>query len=128
MLVIQFITSVQRCKTEIPILLRGGQPTPDPDNVGTHNFSAPPQAVIFGRGFTAENIQEIRQQCGGSNSGLAWLQGGADGTGDGKVKPPDKSDAAALDAYADKTAAQVKSVLNELKISGKLGKDGVHYF
>ncbi|KAI5359052.1 hypothetical protein Slin15195_G066830 [Septoria linicola] len=126
--VIRFITSVQRAKIEIPLLLSGSQPDPGVDNVGTQNFSSPPKAVIFGRGFNSENVDDIRQACGGHASNVSWVHSMSHGSGAGQVKAPDSKDTTSLDAYAELTAAQVKAVLLDLKARGILGIEGVHVY
>ncbi|MCJ1351372.1 MAG: hypothetical protein MMC33_001356 [Icmadophila ericetorum] len=60
--------------SEIPGILQGKVPSPvDPENVGSKNYSKPPAAVFFGRGFDGEQFAEIREACKGL-SNIVWLK------------------------------------------------------
>lgn len=125
---IQFITSIARAKSDISTLQAGKAPPPDPDNVGSHNFSQLPQAVVFGRAYGDELVEELRQHCGGSNSGLAWVLSTKESRESALKSFPFGGDQDAFNQYADKTTAVTKNLLDQLKREGKLGKDGVYYY
>ncbi|EME46089.1 hypothetical protein DOTSEDRAFT_70173 [Dothistroma septosporum NZE10] len=126
--VIQFITSVERAKSEIPPLQAGQEVTPNPDNIGTHNFSKPPKAVIFGRGFDDAQVEKIRQTCRGDAYGLSWLMGKKADVEKIKSSPPDFSKPEVVNAYADQVSAVNKATLTKLKADGKLGDGQLHYY
>ncbi|KAK4503687.1 hypothetical protein PRZ48_004602 [Zasmidium cellare] len=125
---IQFITSLPRAKSDLTTLLAGKSPPPDPDNVGSHNFSQKPQAVVFGRAYTDEAVEELRQHCGGSESGLAWVMSTKEARDKVMKGFPYGGDQEAFNRYADKTTAITKGVLEDLRREGKLGRDGVYYY
>ncbi|KAF2169299.1 hypothetical protein M409DRAFT_20525 [Zasmidium cellare ATCC 36951] len=125
---IQFITSIARAKSEISTLQAGKSPPSDTDNVGSHNFSQRPQAVIFGRAYSDEAVEELRQHCGGSESGLAWVLSTKESRNRAAKAFPYGGDQDAFNRYADKTTAVTKSLLDQLKREGKLGKDGVYHY
>lgn len=124
----QFITSIERAKSEIPTLQSGKAPTKDPDNVGSHDFSKRPEAVIFGRGFEIVQVEDIRAACGGSSSGLVWLHSSQEGLNKVKTAHPDPNDPDSLDRYAQMTADVAKEVLDGIKSDGKWGRDGVYTY
>lgn len=125
---IQFITSVERAKAEIPLMLAGREPPKDPDNVGSHDFSKPPEAVLSGRGFGAQQMQTIREACGGADAGLVWVNSVEKSRANIASSPPDFSKAEVVEKYSDQVAASIKKVLAEVRQKGKWGVDGVYEY
>jgi hypothetical protein len=77
--VIHFIQSFEAAKAELPLLLAGREPQVsevNDDDVGTHNYSQPPRAVLLGRAFEEEQVEELRKACSGvALAPVAWLLG-----------------------------------------------------
>ncbi|KAL4737840.1 hypothetical protein BDV11DRAFT_190692 [Aspergillus similis] len=103
--VIHFIASPKALHAELPLLLSGQDPEPvvtRPNEVGTHDYSRPPQAVIFGRGYTMEFVQQVKEAYQSrSPEPVAWVTGDP-ATAPSGPPPP---------AYAEATANTVKNVL-----------------
>lgn len=114
--------------SEIQTLQSGGAPPPDPDNIGSHNFTRSPVAVVFGSGIDSEDVEEIRQACGGTESKLAWVQGSAENKAKAKANPPDFKDSESLDSYAEKAASAAKKVLEDIREKDGFGVDGMYYY
>ncbi|KAJ5825642.1 hypothetical protein N7474_002780 [Penicillium riverlandense] len=115
--VIHFIQSFEAAKAELPLLLAGRDPQVSEVNdegVGTHNYSQPPRAVILGRAFDEDQVQELRQACAGASPApVAWLLG--DPAKAPTVMPgPD---------YAVTVTNDCKSVLAKWKEAGGVNED-----
>lgn len=109
-------------------MLAGKEPPKDPDNVGSHNFSKPPEAVLFGRGFGAQQMQMIREACGGADAGLVWVNSVEKSRANIASSPPDFSKVEVVEKYSDQVAASIKEVLKEVREQGKWGVDGVYEY
>ncbi|KAJ5303061.1 hypothetical protein N7476_009860 [Penicillium atrosanguineum] len=117
--VVHFIQSNEAALKEIPELLAGRDPQSSDDNgVGTHDYSKPPRAVIFGRGFPLENIEQYYKACAGSNADpVAWIAGDPAKKPDPNAPPPGPG-------YAKFATDGVKAVLEKWKEEGAT-KDGI---
>ncbi|OJJ02088.1 hypothetical protein ASPVEDRAFT_150790 [Aspergillus versicolor CBS 583.65] len=75
--VIHFITSPEGAHADLPLLLAGRDPqSTAPNDIGTHNYTQPPRAVIFGRGFTPDFVQELKKAYADrSQEPVAWVAG-----------------------------------------------------
>lgn len=82
--VIYFATSVEAKKIEFVDFLAGRAPDlPITNNVGTHDYSKPPQAIVFGRGYDYNDVVELNKKSRGARSApVAWI------AGDPNVEPP----------------------------------------
>ncbi|KAJ9652087.1 hypothetical protein H2198_008673 [Neophaeococcomyces mojaviensis] len=101
--VIHFINSLEDAKTNLGDLLAGRKPkSPSPNHIGTHDYSKPPRAVVFGRAFDLADVKELNRLHRGTGSGpVAWI------AGDPAAIPP----AQPGPGYAEKAAANVKKAL-----------------
>ncbi|KAL8934799.1 MAG: hypothetical protein Q9216_005728 [Gyalolechia sp. 2 TL-2023] len=70
--VVHMILSPTQGVAEIPTLLRGNAPSNNANNLGTKNYSKPPQAVILGAAFGA-HLSELRAACK-ADSKVPWLE------------------------------------------------------
>ena len=118
---IHFVTSVDEAKHDIPLLFNSSPSGFKATNgVGTKNFSKPPKAVLMGKKYTHQEIEEIRKACSGVE--VSWI---TSGTEEKKPKfgisiPNPKA------ALAD--AEEIKIKLQQLKTEGKLGtSEEFHY-
>lgn len=100
----------EEAKSELGEALAGREPrTSSPNDVGTHNYSRPPRAVIFGRAFSLEQIQEVRESFGSiAKEPVAWVVGDPAKALSGPPGP----------GYAKTAADLVKSVLGKWKDEG----------
>jgi hypothetical protein len=75
--VIQLITSFDYAKAEFGNLLSGQPPiTPSSNTVGTHDYSQPLRAIIFGRGYSYDQVSELYELLRGkSGRPIAWIAG-----------------------------------------------------
>ena len=103
----------------------GNAPQPDADNIGTHDFSKQPEAVIFGRGIDGPIVEEIFNACGGTSSGLVWLRSSDEGVAKVRAKPPTEEE---MDGYADKIAKLIKDAVWKIKTDGGWGGGGVYTY
>ncbi|KAI0390140.1 hypothetical protein F5Y17DRAFT_462044 [Xylariaceae sp. FL0594] len=117
--VIQFINSFDDAKANLPSLLAGDGPkTHIANQVGSHDFSRPPRAVIFGRAFANEDVRELNRLCRGKGKQpVAWI------AGDPSVVPP----AHPGPEYAVKAADNVKRALLNWLEAGANSEDIVYY-
>ncbi|KAL4897142.1 hypothetical protein BDV59DRAFT_85221 [Aspergillus ambiguus] len=108
--VIHFIQSVDAAIAELPHLLAGRDPqAASPNDVGTHDYSQPARAVIFGRGYQRSEVEEIRRRCAGSASQpIAWVIGDPANAPTG-LPPP---------GYAQKTGQTIKDTLDRWRADG----------
>ena len=103
---------------EIPRLLSYDHPRPVEENeVGTHNYSAVPKVILFGRTYTDDKVQAVRDACKGKAE-VSWVVAGE----------PASKDATIPAGYATKVATNMKNVLNELCSTGEIGKEGLYKY
>lgn len=116
--VIHFCASVETACAEIPRLLSNEPPQPAEDNeVGTHNYTAPPKAILVGRTYTDDKLQAVRDACKGKAE-VSWVVPG---------EPASKNETPGP-GHAVKVATNMKNVLNELCSSGEMGKEGLYRY
>ena len=73
--VIEFFTKDKACSRDIPLILAGRDfDSSSDDEVGSHNYTKTPEAVIFGRGFGIEQIMSIKALCERENGSTAILR------------------------------------------------------
>lgn len=110
---IHFCCSVEAACAELPRLLSNEAPAPAEDNeVGTHNYSAIPQAVLVGRTYTDDKLQAVQDACKGKGA-ISWVVPGE----------PAKKDETIAAGHAVRVATNMKNVLNDLSATGQMGKD-----
>lgn len=100
---------------EIPTLLRGHAPSNNANNLGTMDYSKPPQAVILGAAFGV-HLSEMRAACKG-DSKVPWLE-----------LDQSKSAPSIGFGYGAALVKRVKSTIAELEKDGKMGSDGVYFY
>ncbi|KAJ5216061.1 uncharacterized protein N7498_002468 [Penicillium cinerascens] len=117
--VVHFIQSNEAALAEIPHLLAGRDPQSSDDNgVGTHEYGRPVRAVIFGRGYSLEDVQKFHKASAGSNEEpVVWIAGDP-------AKKPDLNGPQTGLGYAQAAADGVKAVLEKWKEEGAT-KDGI---
>ncbi|KAF7156376.1 hypothetical protein CNMCM6106_009643 [Aspergillus hiratsukae] len=108
--VIHFIQSLEAAEAELPHILAGREPQcQDPNDVGTHDYSQPPRAIIFGRGFAPEQVEELFKKFKGSaKEPVAWLRG----------DPKDVPVGGPGPGYAEKVVGDMKKVLDKWRDAG----------
>ncbi|GIK06109.1 hypothetical protein Aspvir_001752 [Aspergillus viridinutans] len=111
--VIHFMLSYEAAEAELPHLLAGRDPrSQNPNDVGTHDYSRPPRAVIFGRGFEPEQVEELKKKFAGiAKEPVAWVRG----------NPADVPVGGPGPDYAQKVGVDMKKVLDKWRDAG--GKD-----
>ena len=103
---------------EIPRLLSNEQPQPIEENeVGTHNHSTPPKAILFGRTYTDDKLEAVRASCKGKAE-VSWVVPG---------EPASKNETITA-GHATRVATNMKNVLNELCTTGEMGKEGLYKY
>lgn len=119
---IHFIQTSEAAQAELPELLAGRDPKPTHTNdVGTHEYSKPARAVIFGRGFSLDEIQSLQKACAGSNKdSVAWIVGDPAKAPGPNTPPPGPG-------YAQVAANSVKGVLAKWVQEGAF-KDGIIFY
>lgn len=98
---------------ELPHLLAGRDPqAAESNDVGSHDYSRPARAVIFGRGYEMEDIEEFRKVAAGSATGpIAWIVGDPAKKVDMNGPPPPPG-------YAKIAADITKEKLGQWKANG----------
>ncbi|KAJ5596220.1 hypothetical protein N7450_002678 [Penicillium hetheringtonii] len=111
--VIHFIQTNEAVLSELPHLLAGRDPQAAASNdIGTHDYSRPARAVIFGRGYDMEDIEVFRKTTSGSASKpIAWVVGDP-------AKKPNTNGPPPPAGYAKVAADLVKEKLDQWKASG----------
>jgi len=111
--VIHFIQTNEAVLAELPHLLAGRDPQAAASNdIGTHDYSRPARAVIFGRGYEMEDIEVFRKAASGSASNpTAWVVGDP-------AKKPNTNGPPPPAGYAKVAADLVKEKLDQWKGSG----------
>ncbi|CBF80104.1 hypothetical protein AN7786.2 [Aspergillus nidulans FGSC A4] len=111
--VIHFIASPEAVHAELPLLLSGQDPQPavtSPNDVGTHDYSRPPRAVVFGRGYAPEFVQQLKERYQSyCPEPVAWVMG------DPATAPTDPPPP----GYAEATANTIKNVLATWREQGE---------
>ncbi|MCJ1423534.1 hypothetical protein MMC29_001418 [Sticta canariensis] len=116
--VIHFCASVDAACAEIPRLLSNEEPQPVEENeVGTHNYSAPPKAILVGRTYTDDKLQAVRDCCR-AKAEVSWVVPG---------EPASKNESIVA-GHATRVATNMKNVLNELCSTGNMGKEGLYKY
>ena len=120
--VIHFIQTNEAVLAELPHLLAGRDPQAAASNdVGTHDYSRPARAVIFGRGYEMEDIEVFRKATSGSASGpTAWVVGDP-------AKKPKSNGPPPPAGYAKVAADLAKEKLDQWKASGA-DKDELFFY
>jgi hypothetical protein len=90
---------------EITALLAGRDPRfRSPNEIETHDYSRPPHAVIFGRGYGPQQVEELKKKFAGvAKEPVAWV----------RENPADLPAGAAGPDYAQNIAADMKKVLKK---------------
>lgn len=112
--VIHTSTSIPEACNEFPRLLQSLPVTPT-NNMGTHNYTSPPKAALIGRSFCGKSdVQQMRDACRDKGQEMSWIVQGAPSLG--AVFGP---------GYAETIAMNLRGLLDELRDTGKLGRDEV---
>ncbi|KAF7178943.1 hypothetical protein CNMCM7691_007767 [Aspergillus felis] len=108
--VIHFIQSDEAAEAELPHLLAGRDPqSQNPNDVGTHDYSRPPRAVIFGRGYEPQQVEELKKKFAGiAKEPVAWVRGNPADAPVGAVGPD----------YAQKVGLDMKRLLGKWRDAG----------
>lgn len=106
--------SYEAAEAELPHLLAGRKPqSQNPNEIGTHNYSQRPRAVIFGRGYEPQQVEELKNKfAGAAKDHVAWVRGDPADLPANGVAGPD---------YAQNITARMKKVLKNWSDEG--GKD-----
>ncbi|EAL84206.1 hypothetical protein KXW98_005273 [Aspergillus fumigatus] len=117
--VIHFIQSVEAAEAELPHLLAGRDPQSRYSNeLGTHDYSRPPRAVIFGRGYEPQQVEELKEKFAGvAKEPVAWVRG----------NPADVPAGGPGPDYAQKVAADMKQVLKKWRDAGAKDEETLVY-
>lgn len=119
-LVIHVILSTTSGVAEIPPLLASSQPSRSTtDNIGSQNYTKPPQAVVTGAGYDEEAVETMRKACdtNGQGSKVPWLRP------DTSIPTPPLGP-----KYGEAMTKRVKVCLRELEEEGRMGGDGVYFY
>lgn len=88
------------------------------ENIGTHDYSKIPQAIVFGRAYDPDDVTELHRLFRGMGKiPLAWIAGNRD------IRPP----AQLGPGYAEKAAENTKRAFVTWKISDSTNEDIVYY-
>ena len=77
--VIHLILTPSDGQTQLPFVLKGQTPpanvrNKDADAIATCNYSDPPKAIVFGGGYSDEDVKIMREACQGFGEGVVWLR------------------------------------------------------
>lgn len=119
--VIHFILSYEAAEAELPHLLAGREPQSQksPNEIGSHDYSRPPRAVIFGRGYEPQQVEELKKKFARvAQEPVAWVRGDPADLPAGGAAGPD---------YAQKIAADMKKVLHQWRDGGEKDEEILVY-
>lgn len=99
--------------TNIPLLLSGSHPKDPLSQIGSGDYSRVPQAVILGGGFTAADIDQLRQAALDNENArkVPWLKANLQKTAEG----PEMG----TEGYAQTIPARVREAMSKLAEEGK---------
>lgn len=82
---------MEAAEDELPHLLAGREPKcQNPNDIGTHDYSRLPRAVIFGRGYSPEQVEDLKKKFAGfAQEPVVWMRGNPADLPAGGVAPPD---------------------------------------
>lgn len=112
--VVRFIQTLETAKIDIPKILSSQALSRVKDEVGSLDFSKPVEAVFVGGAFSEVQVNEVRALC---TRGVPWLIRGPNA--ETRLPPPGP-------AYAEAAVKSIKSVMAELRGSGKVNGDGLY--
>ncbi|KAH8928665.1 hypothetical protein BT69DRAFT_1316167 [Atractiella rhizophila] len=116
--VIEFITSTEEGCVALPQILRGqGHLVSSSNELGTHNYSVEPQAIMFGAGYEDEDVEKLRDACKGEGiKRVPWLRAK-------KIEDVTTEKIEPGPAYAQAVLGRAKDCLNKLNAEAKLGSN-----
>jgi hypothetical protein len=119
MVVIHFVTSFEQAKAEFADLIAGrGFKIPSSNDIGTHDYTRLPRAIVFGRAYDPDDVAELNRLFRGAGSAsLAWI------AGDRNVNPP----AQLGPDYAEKATDNTKRAFARWRDSGCISEDIFYY-
>ncbi|KAI1612247.1 hypothetical protein EDD36DRAFT_420095 [Exophiala viscosa] len=117
--VIHFINTFEDAKANLGSLVAGhGPQTPSSNHIGSHDYSKPPRAVVFGRAYNSAHVKELHRLFRGkANHPVAWI------VSDPSVKPPGRPGP----SYAEEAANNVRRAFARWSDAGGADKDLVYY-
>ncbi|KAF2009063.1 hypothetical protein BU24DRAFT_415415 [Aaosphaeria arxii CBS 175.79] len=117
--VTHFILSYEAAEAELPHLLAGRNPqSQTPNEIGTNNYSRPPRAVVFGRGYDPHQVEELKKKFASvAKEPVAWVRGNPGDLPVGAVGPD----------YAQLIVADMKKVLNKWRDGGEKDEEILVY-
>lgn len=84
----------------------------------------PPKHIQFDIAYTPEQVERVRQACGGADAKVSWYWAPMP---EGMALPSIETfDDAQLEMMADFVAAKLKGAMNDVVDAGKEGADGVY--
>ncbi|KAI1354008.1 hypothetical protein F5Y01DRAFT_34928 [Xylaria sp. FL0043] len=134
--VIRFIQTFTAAKSDLPSLLHGEAPPSPPTNtVGSHSYSRPARAVLFGRGFTQAQAEELfnlyknETPVPAEEGGVLWAAGAEDKRPkdlEGMVEPPRGIEGVMVKTFKGLLEDWKERVEGgrDIKEKGKEGKEG----
>ncbi|KAI5477146.1 hypothetical protein MNV49_006802 [Pseudohyphozyma bogoriensis] len=119
--IMHLILSPEEGVEHLPLLLSNQAPPP-PKNparqLGTQDYSSPPQAILLGGGYEDSDIEVLRKACRDTTQKVPWLKC------DPSVPTPPLGP-----EYGKAVVERAKKRLRELREEGKLGKeDGIFLY
>jgi hypothetical protein len=109
--VVKFYDSIDSVTRELPAMLRAED-------------ESQPKHIQFDIAYTPEQVQMVREACGGADAKVAWYWAPMP---EGMTMPPlDTFDENQLDVMTNFVAAKLKKAMNEVVEAGKEGVDGVY--
>lgn len=106
-------TSIDEACDEFPRLLEGLSIIPN-NSMKTHTFTASPKAALVGRSFCGEaDVQRMREACQATKKEISFI-----------VQGPQSLGTHFGPGYPDTIAKSLRSLLDEMRGNGTLGKDG----
>ncbi|KAI0111221.1 hypothetical protein GGR51DRAFT_509386 [Nemania sp. FL0031] len=106
---IRFMQSFEAAKTDLPYLLRGESPPSAPTNdVGSGLHTKPVRAVLFGRGFTQQQAEDLYELYKDLAPSVVWLAGATATRPAGNGPPPGAAEKVIVPMFRAKLAELLK--------------------
>lgn len=121
---IHFISEPEVAKVDLPRFLKHEPPLTDSaGGIGSRDYSRPPEAFLFGLGYTNDVVKDMRAACEGVGQGVPWIIGGL--SKDDFKKVIETTPLGPPDQHGPVAANMQKKKLLEVLKDGNGGKDGM---
>jgi len=112
--------------TELPALLLGSSPaSTETESGATHNYAAPPVAILLSATYTDDDINRMREACAHVKPGVPWMR---PDIAKMRREQTENSPKLGSDEHATFMCEKMKSAFVNLEKEHKMNEDSVVWF